>query len=95
MCSHGAAGSRSPQSQKAQCRSYADPCPLAEPNRSLLLIVGRKLLTPSNFSDLGAPRRGLMAFQYRYHRVAKPFKWTFTRRDLHILIAKLRSHNAS
>ena len=57
-------------------------------------IVERKLLTPSNFSDLGALRRGLMAFQNRYQRAAKPFKWTFTRRDLHVLIAKLRSHNA-
>lgn len=58
-------------------------------------IVERKLLTPSDFSDLGALRRGLMAFQSRYQRAAKPFKWTFTRRDLHVLIAKLRSHNAS
>ena len=58
-------------------------------------IVQRKLLTPSDFSDLGALRRGLMAFQNRYQRAAKPFKWTFTRRDLHALLAKLRSHNAS
>jgi hypothetical protein len=58
-------------------------------------IVERKLLTPSDFSDLGALRRGLMGFQNRYQRAAKPFKWTFTRRDLHVLIAKLRSHNAS
>jgi hypothetical protein len=58
-------------------------------------IVERKLLTPSDFSDLCALRRGLMAFQNRYQRAAKPFKWTFTRRDLHVLIAKLRSHNAS
>ena len=58
-------------------------------------IVQRKLLTPGDFSDLGALRRGLMAFQSRYQRAAKPFKWTFTRRDLSILIAKLRPHNAS
>lgn len=57
-------------------------------------IVERKLLTPSDFSDLGALRRGLMAFQNRYQRAAKPFKWTFTRRDLRVLIAKLRAHNA-
>jgi DDE superfamily endonuclease len=57
-------------------------------------IVERKLLTPSDFSGLGALRRGLMAFQNRYQRAAKPFKWTFSRRDLHVLIAKLRSHNA-
>jgi len=58
-------------------------------------IVERTLLTPSDFSDLDALRRGLMAFQNRYQRAAKPFKWAFTRRDLHVLIAKLRSHNAS
>ena len=58
-------------------------------------IVQRKLLTPSDFVDLGALSRGLMAFQNRYQRAAKPFRWTFTRRDLHVLIAKLRSHNAS
>ena len=57
-------------------------------------IVERKLLTPSEFSDLGALRQGLMTFQNRYQRAAKPFKWTFTRRDLHRLFAKLRSHNA-
>ena len=57
-------------------------------------IVQRKLLTPGDFSDPGALRRALMAFQSRYQRAAKPFKWTFTRRDLHVLIAKLRSHNA-
>jgi hypothetical protein len=37
----------------------------------------------------------LMAFQSRYQRAAKPFKWTFTRRDLHVLLAKLRSHKDS
>jgi hypothetical protein len=58
-------------------------------------IVQRKLLTPSDFSDLGALKRGLMAFQNRYQRAAKPFKWTFTRRDLHVLIVKLRTHNAT
>ena len=58
-------------------------------------IVQRKLLTPTDFADLGALRRGLMAFQNRYQRAAKPFKWTFTRRDLHLLIAKLRSHSAT
>jgi hypothetical protein len=57
-------------------------------------IVERKLLTPSDFSDLGALRRGLMAFQNRHQRAARPFKWTFTRRDLHVIIAKLRSHKA-
>jgi len=55
-------------------------------------IVQRKLLTPADFHDLGALERALMAFQRRYQRAAKPFKWAFTRRDLHVLLAKLRSH---
>jgi hypothetical protein len=55
-------------------------------------IVQRKLLTPADFHDLGVLRRALMAFQSRYQRVAKPFKWIFTRRNLRILLAKIRSH---
>jgi len=57
-------------------------------------IVQRKLLTPSDFADLAALERGLMAFQSRYRRSAKPFKWAFTRRDLHALLVKLKSHSA-
>jgi hypothetical protein len=37
----------------------------------------------------------VMAFQARYQRAAKPFKWTFTRRDLHVLLAKLKKRHAS
>jgi DDE superfamily endonuclease len=58
-------------------------------------IVQRKLLTPVDFDNLPALKRGLMAFQVRYQRAAKPFKWTFARRDLHLLLTKLRSHRAS
>ena len=57
-------------------------------------IVQRKLLTPANFDNLAALKRGLMAFQARYQRAAKPFKWLFTRRDLHSLLTKLRSRRA-
>jgi hypothetical protein len=58
-------------------------------------IVERKPLTPSDFADLAALGRALMAFQSRYQRAAKPFKWTFARGDLHVLLAKLRSHKIS
>jgi hypothetical protein len=57
-------------------------------------IVQRKLLTPSDFANLVALERNLMAFERRYQRSAKPFKWTFTRRDLQLLLVKLRSHEA-
>ena len=58
-------------------------------------IVQRKLLTPSEFADLTALKRNLIAFQRRYQQSAKPFKWTFTRRDLHVLLVKLKSHNVA
>ena len=58
-------------------------------------IAQRKLLTPADFHDLGILRRALMAFQSRYQEATKPFKWTFTRHNLHILLAKIRSYNVS
>ena len=53
-------------------------------------IVQRKLLTPNDFPDLRSLERALMAFQARYQRAAKPFRWTFTRRNLHALLGKLK-----
>ena len=52
-------------------------------------IVQRKVLTPSDFPDLAAVKDRLLRFQQRYEKSAKPFHWTFTRRDLHDLLAKL------
>jgi len=31
----------------------------------------------------------LLAFQARYQAIATPFRWTFTRTDLHQLLARL------
>jgi transposase len=53
-------------------------------------IIQRKLLTPSDFADLADLKRALIAFQRRYERWARPFKWTFTRRDLHVVLVKLK-----
>ncbi len=52
-------------------------------------IVQRKLLTPNDFQNLADLRRQLMNFQNRYQQSAKPFEWTFTRRDLETLLVKL------
>ena len=52
-------------------------------------IVQRKVLNPNDFSTPTALKRDLMRFQQRYEKSAKPFEWTFTRRDLHGLLAKL------
>jgi hypothetical protein len=52
-------------------------------------IVQRKLLTPNDFPTVAALKRDLIRFQNRYEKSATPFEWTFTRRDLHDLLAKL------
>jgi transposase len=54
-------------------------------------IVQRKVLNPNDFSNPAALKSNLMRFQQRYEKSAKPFEWTFTRRDLHDLLAKLRA----
>ncbi len=52
-------------------------------------IVQRKVLTPNDFASLADLERRLLAFQFHYERTASSFKWTFTRSDLHDLLAKL------
>lgn len=54
-------------------------------------IVQRKVLTPNDFSSLAELEQRLLAFQSRYEQTASPFQWTFTRRDLHALLAKIDS----
>jgi hypothetical protein len=43
----------------------------------------------SAFPTPAALKSELMRFQQRYEKSEKPFEWTFTRRDLHDLLAKL------
>ena len=52
-------------------------------------IVQRKVLTPNDFSSLTELQQRLLAFQAHYQRCAAPFKWTFTRKNLVALLAKL------
>jgi hypothetical protein len=52
-------------------------------------IVQRKVITPSNFANLQALEKTILAFQARYQQVATPFAWKFTREKLAILMAKL------
>jgi hypothetical protein len=52
-------------------------------------IVQRKVVTPNDFGSLGAVADRLLAFQRYYEALARPFEWTFTRRDLAELLAKL------
>jgi hypothetical protein len=57
-------------------------------------IVQRKVLTPNDFSSLADLEQRCLAFQFHYERSASPFKWTFTRRDLHALLAKIAGKTA-
>jgi transposase len=52
-------------------------------------IVQRKVLTPNDFSSLTDLEERLLGFQERYQQIAPPFQWSFTRRDLVALLAKL------
>ena len=52
-------------------------------------IVQRKVLTPNDFDSLADVETRLLAFQRHYQSLARPFEWTFTRRDLARLLAKL------
>jgi hypothetical protein len=52
-------------------------------------IVQRKVLTPNDFSSLQELQQRLLGFQSHYEQSASPFNWSFTRRDLHALLAKI------
>ncbi len=52
-------------------------------------VVQRKVLTPNNFPDLDAVEQRLLAFARHYEQIATPFKWKFTRQDLHTLLSRI------
>jgi hypothetical protein len=54
-------------------------------------IVQRKVLTPNDFKSLNELEQRLLAFQKRYEETASPFQWTFTRKDLTTLLAKIEN----
>ena len=58
-------------------------------------VVQRKVLAPNDFADLEVLGERLIAFQERYERVAEPFAWKFTRRDLDRLLDRLTEHRSS
>ena len=49
-------------------------------------IVQRKALTPADFRDREDLANRVRGFERRYNATAKPFRWTFTRRDLRRLL---------
>ncbi len=52
-------------------------------------VVQRKVLQPNDFDDLGVLEERLLAFGRHYERIAEPFEWKFTRRDLDRLLDRL------
>ena len=55
-------------------------------------IIQRKVLAPNDFPSVAEIEDRLLRFQEHYQQVAKPFQWTFTRRDLLKLMKKLSAH---
>lgn len=53
-------------------------------------ILQRKALTPADFATQATVAARILGFPDHYERVAKPFAWQFTRRDLHRLMARWR-----
>lgn len=54
-------------------------------------VVQRKVLTPNDLGSLPELEERLLRFQDRYQEFAKPFHWTFTRKNLAALMAQLDS----
>ncbi len=52
-------------------------------------IIQRKVLTPNDFRERDQVAERLYQFERHYERIATPFQWTFTRRDLLSLLARL------
>lgn len=54
-------------------------------------ILQRKALTPNDFLSLQALEERLLNFQRYYEKIADPFEWKFTRKDLDRLMAKIKT----
>jgi len=57
--------------------------------KSMMPAERSSILTPNDFSSLAELEQRLLTFQCHYERTASPFKWTFTRADLHALLARI------
>lgn len=55
-------------------------------------VVQRKVVSPNDFPDLAEVEQRLTEFEERYNQTARPFGWTFTRDDLHDLLARISQH---
>jgi transposase len=55
-------------------------------------VVQRKVVSPNDFTDLHEVEQRLTDFEKRYNATATPFRWKFTRHDLHDLLARISQH---
>jgi transposase len=55
-------------------------------------VVQRKVVSPNDFTDLDEIKQRLTDFEQRYNATAKPFRWKFTRTDLHALLDRIAEH---
>lgn len=56
-------------------------------------VVQRKVLSPNDFPDLATVEQRLLDFQTYYEKIAKPFKWKFTKKDLHDILNKVKDNS--
>lgn len=52
-------------------------------------ILARKALTPYDFNSRDQLAERILSFQAEFANAAQPFDWTFTRKDLHVLLDRL------
>ncbi len=55
-------------------------------------VIQRKVIKPADFADLDALAARLTAFEPHYNATATPFDWSFTRSDLHAMLARIDTH---
>jgi hypothetical protein len=58
-------------------------------------IIQRKVLAPNDFENTTDVARTLNDFEHHYNEIAKPFDWTFTRKDLADVLARVNQQQAS
>ena len=56
-------------------------------------ILQQKVLTPNDFPSLATVAERLAQFERHYEKVAQPFEWRFTRRNLNDWLEKLPNHD--
>ncbi len=71
-------------------RGRGDASPL--PDEIYFSVVQRKVVSPNDFTDLAEVEHRLTDSEQHYNQTAQPFRWKFTRDDLHDLLARIDQH---